>query len=80
MIITTNARADRQIEAAASWWREHRSSEAIAEQLEWIVGHLRINPRLGERIGYHLYYRVDETAGRIVIVAFWHERRRPLRL
>jgi hypothetical protein len=33
-----------------------------------------------ERIGYHLYYRFEESKARIVIVAFWHERRRPLRL
>jgi plasmid stabilization system protein ParE len=31
-------------------------------------------------IGYHLYYRVDGPEERIVVICFWHERRRSPRL
>jgi plasmid stabilization system protein ParE len=29
---------------------------------------------------YHLYYRVNHEAERIVVLSLWHERRRPPRL
>ena len=29
------------------------------------------------RTRYHLYYRVDETAGRLEVLALWYARRRP---
>jgi hypothetical protein len=32
------------------------------------------------RSPYHLYYRINAVAERIVIVSFWHERRRPPRV
>lgn len=32
------------------------------------------------RTGYHVYYRVDLQAQKLVVVRFWHERRRPPRL
>lgn len=32
------------------------------------------------RSPYHLYYRVNAAAERVVIISFWHQRRRPPRL
>ncbi len=75
---------------------EPGASSAIRDALAWIVDHLQQNPFMGshvenarrsdvrrfylDRIGYHIFYRVDQRRARVVIVTFWHERRRPPRL
>jgi hypothetical protein len=68
----------------------------LSDEIARITGLLTLNPYMGDevhnarrpglrhfylgRVGFHLYYRVDEKKGRLEIVAFWQERRRPLRL
>jgi plasmid stabilization system protein ParE len=33
-----------------------------------------------ERVGYHLYYKYTPRTGTILVLCFWHERRRKPRL
>lgn len=78
------------------WRANRERSQAIREEIGEIVGLLVRSPYLGkavenprtpgvrrfylERIDYHLFYRVDDKRARIVLMALWHARRRPLRL
>jgi plasmid stabilization system protein ParE len=82
--------------AGAWWREHRGASELLGDEIARITGLLALHPYMGDevqnarrpglrhyylrRVGYHLYYCVDETEGRIEIVAFWHERRRPLRV
>jgi plasmid stabilization system protein ParE len=95
--VIIGARTQRQIAAADRWWKKNReSSDAIAEQIDWIKGLLALNPYMGQvaentrrpglrrlclgRVDYHLCCRVDERRGHIEIVALRHARRRPSRI
>lgn len=97
LIVVVSRRAVRNIEAADRWWKESRdTSDAIRDELRWIVGLLLLNPYMGEiaenarrpglrhfyleRILHHLYYRVDEQRAHVRIVALRHARRRPVRI
>lgn len=67
LIVVVSRRADRNIEAADRWWKESRdTSDAIRDELSWIVGLLLLNPYMGEiaenarRPGLrHFYLEVD---------------------
>ena len=87
--ITDDARA--QIAAAAAWWTENRPATpgAVLEDLDHILGLLRVQPALGTRarraslsgvrrvtlfrIRYYLYYRVADDA--LQVLALWHTSR-----
>jgi plasmid stabilization system protein ParE len=76
--------------------RRGNTDEDVREAIRWAaevlvdhpyIGQTAENPRTAgvrrfylERIDCHLYYRVEETRGRIVLMALWHARRRPLRV
>ncbi len=94
-----STRATREIAAAETWWRGHRSDAApgaIPTELARIAKLLVAAPALGapvpqarlagvrrillDRLGYHLYYVIDADHGHIIVLAFWHVRRKPLRL
>lgn len=84
-------RAAAQIERAAEWWAENRPAAPDAIRIDFQEALLLLarQPGVGarsrtirypdlrrlflSRIGYHIYYRV--TAGKLVILAFWHARR-----
>lgn len=77
------------------WKDNREASNVIADEIDWLAGLLELNPYMGqaaenarrprlrrfylERIDYHLYYRVDERRSQIIITAFRHARRRPVR-
>lgn len=70
-----------------------KAPEAFKEDLSKLISVLAQVPTLGalatnerlpgvrrvfiERIGYHLYYRYNESQSRITVIAFWHARRLP---
>lgn len=78
------------------WRENRGSARLIAEQILWIASLLAMSPHLGaavhgtrragvrrfylERIDYHLYYAVDPSGARVVVLSLWHARRRPPRL
>jgi len=83
-------------DAGAWWREQRGASGLLSGEIARISGLLALHPYMGEevqharlkglrhyylaRVGYHLYYLVDEEKGLLEVVAFWHERRRPLRL
>jgi hypothetical protein len=78
------------------WKENHETSNAIGDEIRWVADHLQTSPYMWpaaenarkpglrrvflQRIGYHLYYRVDERRGRITFTDFRHARRRPIRI
>jgi plasmid stabilization system protein ParE len=84
------------VAAARWWKEQRGASSVIADAIEDLAAHLVLNPYLGQvvegarrpdvrrfylhGIGYHVFYRFNEQRARVVIVAIWHEKRRPLRL
>ena len=67
--------------------------DAIADELAKVGSLLQTSPEIGapthstrltelrriflDRVGYHIYYRVDSRRARVTVVTFWHARRRP---
>ena len=84
-------KAQTQISVASAWWAENRPAapDAIREELDRILGLLRVQPEIGtvarratlsgvrrvtlSRIRYYLYYRVADDA--LQVLAFWHTSR-----
>jgi len=80
-----------QIAAAARWWNENRpaTAGAVLDDLDRILGLLRVQPAMGararhvrlsgvrritlSRIRYYLYYRVVGDA--LQVLALWHTSR-----
>ena len=87
--ITDDARL--QIAAATAWWADNRPAApgAVLEELDRILGLLRVQPDMGtrarrstlsgvrrvtlSRIRYYVYYRVADNA--IQVLALWHTSR-----
>ncbi|MEW5981949.1 MAG: type II toxin-antitoxin system RelE/ParE family toxin [Acidobacteriota bacterium] len=83
--------AQTQISVAAAWWAENRPAapDAIREELDRILGLLRVQPGIGtvarratlsgvrrvtlSRVRYYVYYRVAGDA--LQVLAFWHTSR-----
>ena len=84
-------RAVREMTEARAWWAERGRpiDDAIAKALRLLehfpamAAHWQGRERSAVRrlsvgrTGYHFYYRLNRDAALIVVVAFWHERRRP---
>ena len=84
-------KAQTQISVASAWWAENRPAapDAIREELDRILGLLRVQPEIGtvarratlsgvrrvtlSRIRYYVYYRVADDA--LQVLAFWHTSR-----
>ena len=89
--IEITEKAQTQISVASAWWAENRPTApgAISEELDRILGLLRVQPEIGtsarratlsgvrrvtlSRIRYYLYYRVADDA--LQVLAFWHTSR-----
>ena len=89
--IEITEKAQTQISVASAWWAENRplAPGAIREELDRILGLLRVQPEIGtiarratlsgvrrvtlSRIRYYLYYRVAGDA--LQVLAFWHTSR-----
>lgn len=87
--ITDDAQA--QIAAAVAWWAANRpmAPGAVLDDLDRILGLLRVQPSMGARarrttlsgvrrvtltrIRYYVYYRVAEDA--LQVLALWHTSR-----
>ena len=89
--IEITEKAQAQISVASAWWAENRPAApgAIREELDRILGLLRVQPEIGtiarratlsgvrrvtlSRIRYYVYYRVAGDA--LQVLAFWHTSR-----
>ena len=89
--IEITEKAQTQISVASAWWTENRPAApgAIREELDRILGLLRVRPEIGtiagrptlsgvrrvtlSRIRYYMYYRVAGDA--LQVLAFWHTSR-----
>ncbi len=89
--IEITEQAQTQISAASAWWGANRPAApgAIHEELDRLLGLLRVQPEIGtvarraslsgvrrvtlSRIRYYVYYRVAGHA--IQVLAFWHTSR-----
>ena len=89
--IEITEKAQTQISVASAWWAENRPAAptAIREELDRILGFLRVQPEIGtiarrptlsgvrrvtlSRIRYYVYYRVVGDA--LQVLAFWHTSR-----
>ena len=89
--IEITEKAQTQISVASAWWAENRplAPGAIREELDGILGLLRVQPEIGtiarratlsgvrrvtlSRIRHYLYYRVAGDA--LQVLAFWHTSR-----
>lgn len=83
-------------EARAWWAEHVRTpllDDAIAAALDRLEQFPEIAPRVPlrgrwsttrryilDRVGYHLFYQYNARAGTILVICFWHERRRKPRL
>lgn len=90
--VVFHPRAEQEILEAEAW-REQKG--VIRAAMVSLANNLILNPFLGQAvegarrpglrrfyvgsIGYHVFYRVDQRRGLIVIFSVWHERRRPPR-
>lgn len=89
--IEITEKAQTQISVASAWWAENRPAApgAIREELDRILGLLRVQPEIGtiarrptlsgvrrvtlSRIRYYVYYRVADDT--LQVLAFWHTSR-----
>jgi plasmid stabilization system protein ParE len=94
--VVVSRRADRQIEAAERWRKEHRQPSAIRDALRWLGEHVTMNRYMGEAaenarrpglrrfyldtIDYFVFWRVDESRCEVTITEIRHARRRPVRM
>jgi plasmid stabilization system protein ParE len=94
LAVEVTPRAFQHLASAAAWWRINRPAApgAIANDFEAGVKLLALEPGIGsrstsrrypelrrlllDRVHYHIYY--DVRPGKIVVLAFWHERRESL--
>jgi plasmid stabilization system protein ParE len=93
VILSPHARGEIQEAAAWWKEHRPKAPGAIAQDVRRALEALRTSPTLGapvrrtrvpglrkhflERVDYHLYYRVAEEDDKLVVLAFWHARRRP---
>lgn len=83
-------RAHAQLRQQLAWWRENAaSSRPLEDEVQRIQGLLKATPYAGVRVlnarpgtrrlllrtQHLLYYRVDEKAGFVEVLRFWHASR-----
>jgi plasmid stabilization system protein ParE len=91
LIVRIKPRAERQIEAAAAWWAEHRLAApgAIRLDLGAALGTLKEHPGIGSKVENardpstrrlylartHYFLYYRVRAPHLEVVAFWHSSR-----